>query len=308
MRAAILAACILIGAIRFACGGECSGNPEALGTSRVLTVNPSQHSRVGTIQYRETLLLNDHEVVLTFDDGPLPPYTARVLDTLASECVKATFFIIGSMANSFPKLVRRTYDEGHTIGTHTQNHPLNIPRLPPAKSEKDVKDGIASVRAVLADAYAIAPFFRFPGLGRKAAVEDYLISRGIMVWSADLVADDWKHISAQEVISRALQRLEEKRKGVLLLHDIQPATALALPELLRELKQRGYQVVHVVPASDRPTIGSEPQQQFLHKVVNPPWPHVVGETTESPLRNTHTLIPIPRPSPIRPPLSIQPGG
>src|SRR5438477_497692 len=84
----------------------------------------------------------------------------------------------------------------------------------------------------LGDERALGPFFRFPGLGRSRAVEAYLASRGLMAWSADFVADDWTHISAQQVLHRALARLEERRKGVLLLHDIQPATALMLPQLL----------------------------------------------------------------------------
>src|SRR5580704_2827344 len=76
----------------------CPENPNALGTSRTITVDPTEHPRVGTMQYRETLPLNDHEVVLTFDDGPIPPRTNGVLEILASECVKATFFLVGEMA------------------------------------------------------------------------------------------------------------------------------------------------------------------------------------------------------------------
>ena len=76
-----------------------------------------------------------------------------------------------------------------------------------------------------------------------------MAERGIMIWSADFPADDWKHLSANEVMKRALTRLEAHGKGVLLLHDIQPATAMMLPRLLQELKRRGYRVVHVVPAS-----------------------------------------------------------
>ena len=68
-----------------------------------------------------------------------------------------------------------------------------------------------------------------------------------MTWSADVVADDWKHINASEVVRRTIARLDEKGKGILLLHDIQPATALALPELLRQLKAKGYRIVLVVP-------------------------------------------------------------
>ena len=58
----------------------CPGNPDALGTSRILTISPSKFSQVGSMQYKQTLPLNDHEVVITFDDGPLPPYRDIILD------------------------------------------------------------------------------------------------------------------------------------------------------------------------------------------------------------------------------------
>jgi len=128
---------------------ECPGNLNALGTSRVIVVDPVEHPRVGTLQYQETLPLNDHEVVLTFDDGPLAPYTTRILDTLASNCAKAAFFIVGRMANSSPDLVRRAYREGHTIGTHTENHPLNIASLRIEHIEREIQDGITSVTRAL---------------------------------------------------------------------------------------------------------------------------------------------------------------
>ena len=105
-----------------ASAADCPGNPGALGTSRTLVVDPREHPRIGTMQYAETLPLQDHEVVLTFDDGPLPPHSTQVLDILAAQCVKATFFIIGRMARDFPEGVRRVRDAGHTIGTHSQNH------------------------------------------------------------------------------------------------------------------------------------------------------------------------------------------
>ena len=76
-------------------GAPCPGNPNALGTSRTIIVDPVALPRIGSIQYKTTLALNDHEVALTFDDGPLPPYTNRILDTLAAECVKVTYFLDG---------------------------------------------------------------------------------------------------------------------------------------------------------------------------------------------------------------------
>ena len=84
------------------------------GTSRVLTVSPNDFRRIGSMQYAQSLPLKDHEVVLTFDDGPIPPYSNEILDTLASQCVKATYFLVGEMARAYPSIVRRLYNAGHT--------------------------------------------------------------------------------------------------------------------------------------------------------------------------------------------------
>src|SRR6266536_2062939 len=246
---------------------DCPGRPDALGTSRTLVVDPLEHPLIGTMQYRETLPLADHEVVLTFDDGPLPKYSYQILDILASQCVKATFFLVGRQANANPEGVRKVRDAGHTVATHTQNHPSNMNRLPIDRAQKEIEDGIASVTAALGDGAAPAPFFRIPGLGRSDVIEQYAASKGIQIWSADFPADDWRNVSSQRVYDLAIQRLEAKGKGILLLHDIQPRTVAALPRILRELKARGYRIVHVVPAtSEQPATPTEPQQWQL----NPP--------------------------------------
>src|SRR6478609_2665566 len=248
-----------------ASAADCPGHPDALGTSRTLVVDPRQHPRIGTMQYAETLPLNDHEVVLTFDDGPLPRNSNQVLDILASQCVKATFFIIGRMAQAAPEGVRKLRDAGHSIGTHTQNHPIGMKRLSIERARQEIDDGIASVKTALGDDAALAPFFRIPGLSRAEAVEDYVASQGIQVWSADFPADDWHHISSSRVYDIAIKRLEAKGRGILLLHDIQARTVAALPRILRELKARGYRIVHVVPAtSGQPATPTEPQQWQLH--------------------------------------------
>ncbi len=239
----------LLGGIATAHASNCPGNPGALGTSRVLKIDPREYPRIGTVQYQETLPLNDKEVVLTFDDGPLPPYTNRVLETLAHECVKANYFIVGRMARGYPELLRRIAAEGHVIGTHSENHPLAFEKMPLRAVQQEIDQGFASATAALGGQGTVAPFFRIPGLLRADTVEGYLRSRSMVTWSADIVADDWKHITASEVVSRSLARLDARGKGILLLHDIQPATALALPHLLRELKRRGYKIVQVVPES-----------------------------------------------------------
>jgi peptidoglycan/xylan/chitin deacetylase (PgdA/CDA1 family) len=258
-----------------AAASECA-NPDALGVSRTVVVDPAEHRRIGSMQYDESLPLADHEVVLTFDDGPLPPYTNRVLQALSAECVKATFFLVGRMSRAFPQMVRTIYNEGHTIGTHSQNHPRIFTRLPQATAEQEIGLGIEAATAALGDPRALAPFFRFPGLGRSDAIEAYLTERGIMTWSADFPADDWLRISPKAVMHRALDRLERKGKGVLLLHDIQPRTVLMLPELLRQLKLRGFHVVHVVPAGpDRPKSVTEPDSWVMRRPMRQGWPRIV---------------------------------
>ena len=248
-----------------ASAANCPGHPDALGTSRTLVVDPREHPRIGTMQYPETLPLEDHEVVLTFDDGPLPHNSNQVLDILASQCVKATFFTVGRMAQAYPEGVRKLRDAGHSIGAHTQNHPLSMNRMPVERAKQEIDDGIASVKAALGDDAPLAPFFRIPGLSRAEGVEDYLASQGIQTWSADFLADDWRHISSSRVYDLAMKRLEEKGRGILLLHDIQARTVAALPRILHELKARGYRIVHVVPAtSEQPVTPTEPQQWQLH--------------------------------------------
>jgi peptidoglycan-N-acetylglucosamine deacetylase len=227
---------------------QCPGNPDALGTSRVLVLEPGELTQVGVMQYPQSLPLADKEVVLTFDDGPLPPYSNQVLDILAGQCVKATYFIIGEMAQSFPDVVRRIYQQGHTIGTHTEDHPLRMQKLPVEKVRWEIDQGIADVSAALGDPNKVAPFIRIPGLARSPMIEEEAAARSLVIFSTDTVADDWhRHIKPRDIVSRAMSRLEERGKGILLLHDIHKSTVAALPELLRELKEKGFRVVHVIP-------------------------------------------------------------
>ena len=157
---------------------DCPGHPDALGTSRTLVVDPREHPRIGTMQYAETLPLADGEVVLTFDDGPLPRYSNRILEILASQCVKATFFLVGRQAQANPEGVRKVRDAGHTVATHSQNHPTGMHRLPIERVQQEIDEGIASVTAALGDGTAPAPFFRVPGLARAEAIEEYAASQG----------------------------------------------------------------------------------------------------------------------------------
>jgi peptidoglycan/xylan/chitin deacetylase (PgdA/CDA1 family) len=255
LSAAVLSAVVGVtfGAATAARAQDCPGHPDAIGTSRVITINPGDYQRLGTLNYQQTLPLDDHEVVLTFDDGPISPYSNQVLDVLGSQCVKALFFLVGEMAKAYPAVVRRIHDEGHTIGTHSEDHPLRFDRISDEKVRWEIDAGIDNVSAALGDGGGLAPFFRIPGFGRTEVVEGELAARSLVVFSTDVVADDWhRHISPTQIIARAMSRLEAKGKGMLLLHDIHPWTVAALPGLLKALKDKGFRIVQVVPSTTVP--------------------------------------------------------
>jgi len=263
---------------------ETCANPKAIGTSRTVIVDSSDLPRIGTMQYRRTLPLEDHEVVITFDDGPLAPYTTRVLEALAAECVKVTYFLVGTMARSNPDLVRRIYNDGHVIGTHSHRHPFNMDQMERARVVSEIDGGIAAVTAALGDERALAPFFRVPGLARSSQIENYAASQSLSVWSADEVADDWhRGITSEQIVQRAMNRIEAKgHRGVLLLHDIHPATARAVPMLLKRLKDGGYKIVQAVPSGDRPASVPERTTVQVAAAQSQGWPRVVPPASTTP--------------------------
>lgn len=224
--------------------------PDALGTARTMTVDTTGGLHVGRFQYPATLKLARGEVVLTFDDGPSSSITPRVLKALADQCVKATFFMIGRNAAANPAIAQSIALQGHTVAHHSMTHPAPMTALAPDVAINDIVLGMNAVRASLGPlaAGSFAPgFFRYPGLWNPPAVDHWLAQRGIGVFGIDVHARDWELKDPQAILALMLQRLETQGSGILLLHDIHPQTAAMVPQLLIELKRRGYRVVHVVP-------------------------------------------------------------
>ena len=189
--------------------------------------------------------LRNKEVVLTFDDGPIVGRTDRVLNTLRSECVKATFFVVGSMARANPKLLQRIAREGHTIGQHTHNH-ANLKNTSLASAQRNIESGIHSVRSALGKyKHRSSKLFRYPYLARSAALDVILKRKGLLPLSATVMSQDWKSGSGAGMVQRVMTRLARTGRGVILLHDIQPKTVSALPQLLSRLRQGGYKIVHI---------------------------------------------------------------
>jgi peptidoglycan/xylan/chitin deacetylase (PgdA/CDA1 family) len=230
---------------------------ETLGTSRVMAVDPAIWPRVGRRDFAQTLPLRDHEVVLTFDDGPWPATTLRVLRALAKECVRATFFLIGKPAAEFPDIVRAEAAEGHSIGHHTWTH-FSLQRMPYADAVEEIDHGISAVEMAehgIETTTPSTPFFRFPGFESTPALLDLLQSRGISVFSTDFLANDWVRMTPKQELHLLVKRLKLVNRGIILLHDSQPTTAAMLPALLHYLRKHRYRVVHLIPAR----VGREPE-------------------------------------------------
>lgn len=245
----VLAAALVVVASTAAARAADCPRPGTTGTSRVLAVDAAATPRVGLKQFPQTLPLDDHEVVLTFDDGPWPRTTPKVLAALAQECVRATFFLIGKPASEHPELVRRIAAESHTIGHHTWTH-RSLMRIPASQATEEIDKGISAVETALHGVAAkvpSTPFFRFPGFESTPATLDLLQSRGIVVFGADLWASDWNPMTPGQELKLITDRLKTAGRGIILFHDPKAQTAAMLPAFLRFLRDNRYRVVHVVP-------------------------------------------------------------
>jgi peptidoglycan/xylan/chitin deacetylase (PgdA/CDA1 family) len=217
----------------------------ALGVSRIVEIDTKTGPLFGgfTKYEKEPPFLGPKEVVLTFDDGPMPRFTKPILDTLDQYCTKATFFYIGRMAMAYPEMVREVMARGHTMGTHTWSHPLNLRSQSLGAAKDQIERGFAAV--ALAAETPIAPFFRFPGLSDSGPMLAYLQERGIAAFTVDVVSNDSFISSPQRLVARTIEHVERQNGGIVLFHDIKASTARALPTILAELKARGFKVVHL---------------------------------------------------------------
>ncbi len=240
-------------------------NANGLGISRTVEIDTTGGPGFGLEQYKAYDFLEPKEVVLTFDDGPQVNTTRAILDALASHCTKAIFFSIGKMAVGLPEIIRDVAKGGHTIGTHTWSHADLA-----AKAKKNPKDaideierGVSAVRRAVG--VPIAPFFRFPFLKDSPELITHLGSRNIAIFSMDADSFDFKFRDPEKIIKTVMDKLEKKGKGIVLMHDINPFTAKAVPKLLDELKAKGYRIVHVKAAGEVATLAE--YDQLIEKDV-----------------------------------------
>ena len=220
-------------------------NPDALGIARTVEIDTTGGPGFGFEHFKQLDFLRDHEVVLTFDDGPWLVNTPSVLKTLADECTTGIFFSIGKHATYYPEILKQVLAAGHTIGSHTWSHAtLTNKKLTDDQKKEEIEKGFSAVKWALGGV-SPAPFFRFPALQHPPEMVTYLGTRNIAIFSCDLDSFDFKARNAQQVIDVTMKKLDKLGKGIILVHDFHKHTAEALPELLRRLKAGGYKIVQM---------------------------------------------------------------
>jgi len=178
-------------------------------------------------------------VALTFDDGPSEDVTPRVLNILNEYDAKATFFMLGSQVDYFPDIAKQVADAGHEIGNHTWEH-QDLTLLGPENIRKEVSETADRIH----NATGVRPYlFRPPyGAYNELVINDATQSENsIILWSVDSL--DWQSRNADAVNQEISQEITPG--AIVLMHDIHPTTADALPELLKSLRDEGYQFVTV---------------------------------------------------------------
>lgn len=230
--------------------GTCA-NPQALGVARTVEIDTTGGPGFGFDHYKAYDFLQEKEVVLTFDDGPQVRTTKAILDALDEQCTKAIFFSLGKMALGLPEIIRDVAHRGHTVGTHTWSH-QDMRKKSDQEAKDEIEKGVSGVRRAVGG--PISPFFRYPYLRDSAATLAHLQSRNIAMFSTDVDSFDFKRQTPENLIKTTMARLDKKGKGIILMHDIQPTTAKAIPGLLAALKAGGYKVVHMRAKDDLKTL------------------------------------------------------
>lgn len=172
----------------------------------------------------------EKKIALTFDDGPNEAYTERILNILEREGIKAVFFVNGEPAEKHPELIRLIHEKGHSVGNHSYRH----------AKDADTRHGIEKTGEILKNILGIAPAFFRPPWG-KVTFKSINYCRAnkirIILWSLD--SEDYKINDARELVSSMAKR-GISSGDIVLFHDDYAHTAEALPEIIADIRSRGF--------------------------------------------------------------------
>ncbi|MGG5322329.1 polysaccharide deacetylase family protein [Enterococcus sp. DIV2381] len=173
-------------------------------------------------------------VVLTFDDGPDPVNTVKLLDILKENNISATFFLVGKSAEKYPEAVKEIFKDGHEIGNHTFDH-KDLKTL----SSKDIKNEIDKTDRIIQNLIGRTPKYIRPPYGSVDKEIANIINRPIINWSVD--SEDWKSQNTDMIIQHVLQTVYDG--SIILFHDTHKETIKAIPYIIRDLIKNGYKII-----------------------------------------------------------------
>lgn len=186
------------------------------------------------------VLVSGNYIALTFDDGPHPQNTPRLLDILAKRNVKATFYVIGRNVGLYPQVLRRTVAEGHEIGNHSQTHPL-LSKL----GDSGLRQEMKRCQDAIGSAAGVRPRTMRPPYGGLLQRQRELVHQEFgyptILWSVDPL--DWRRPGPSVVTSRILSATTPG--GIVLAHDLHGQTVDAMPATVDGLLRRGFRFVTV---------------------------------------------------------------
>ncbi len=210
------------------------------------TIKDITKSAIENVPYLEKRIIfsgrtNEKKVALTFDDGPIPGLTNRVLDILSETKTPATFFVIGENAENNPDVVKAIYQNGHTLGSHTYFH-KDFSKIPDREVLEDIQKGIVVLRQILPEANFC--FFRSPRGDLRWRLLPALFKDNLRLvfWNVD--PKDFELEDSSAILSTLLQH---KYKGgdIILLHDRLEATVDMLPEFIGKMKEKEFRFVTI---------------------------------------------------------------
>lgn len=206
------------------------------------------------------------QVLLTFDDGPHPEYTDKILAAMARVNAKAVFFTKGQAVRAYPEVLRRIGRAGHGVGSHSVSHSClpfsktceanNGRRLSYAEATGEIIGGHKMAHAVLG---WIDPFFRFPYGESSPELKKFLRENEMAEFYWNVDSNDWRQKSPSQVVSDTMAQVNARGRGILLFHDVHRRTAEAVPELLKQLYYGGYTPVVM--------LSSDPNARMNNKLV-----------------------------------------
>lgn len=178
-------------------------------------------------------------LALTYDDGPKPSTTSKILEILEEEGVKVTFFGVGKNIRKYSDIVRKAHDAGHSFGHHSNDH-ANLPKLSYLKGVRNIDDGRKAVSDVLNYDY---PLFRFPYGSRNKKLQAWVKDQEMATFFWNIDTLDWKIKDPKELYKYTVNLINKQQRGIVLFHDIHKQTEIVTRPLIRDLKRAGYRFV-----------------------------------------------------------------